>query len=58
MNGLLAFVILVILLLFVLVPLLRRGKPSKSSGGNAANADPELESRYSLLGDNSGRIKK
>jgi heme/copper-type cytochrome/quinol oxidase subunit 2 len=47
-----------IILLLLVVAFLRRGKKHKPSGGNAVNTNPELESRYSLLGDNSGRIKK
>lgn len=56
MNS--AIMILALILLVLVVTLLRRGKPGKASGGNAANTDPELESLYSLLGDNSGRRKK
>lgn len=48
----------IILLLFLVAVILRHRTSRKSSGGNAANTDPELESLYSLLGDNSGRMKK
>lgn len=51
-------VLIAILLLVVVIAVLRRGKPSQPSGGNAANTDGELESLYSLLGDNSGRVQK
>lgn len=50
--------LVIILLVFLVAVILRRRKSGAPSGGNAANADPELESLYSLLGDNSGRMKK
>ena len=51
-------VVLGLVILLVLVFALLRRRKSRSSGGNAVNTDPDLESRYSLLGDNSGRMKK
>lgn len=48
----------IVVLLFVLVALVRRSKKDSPSGGNAVNTDSELESLYSLLGDNSGRRKR
>ena len=53
-----AAVILLIVIVLLLIVALLRHKPGKPSGGNAVNTDPELESLYSLLGDNSGRRKK
>lgn len=52
--------VIVVSLLFLGVALWRwqRRRSHKPSGGNAANTDSELESLYSLLGDNSGRMKK
>jgi heme/copper-type cytochrome/quinol oxidase subunit 2 len=53
-----AIMILVIVLLFFVVALVRRRKGHKPPSGNAVNTNPEIESTYSLLGDNSGRMKK
>jgi len=50
-----ATLILLVIVLLIVIGALRRRKPS---GGNAVNTDPEIESHYSLLGDNSGRMKK
>ena len=58
MQSTIVILLLAIVLLLFFVGALLRRKPSKPLGGNAANTDSELESLYSLLGDNSGRTKK